>query len=72
MHAEDSDRQCGLRVNWAELNNALFALIYSDPDLFARYDRADYAEACNICSDVFDLLAGDAADFLERFIVVER
>lgn len=72
MQAKDSDGQCGFRVNWAILNNELFALIYADADLLERYERASSDEAREICSEQFDLLAGDAADFVNRFIVVER
>jgi hypothetical protein len=69
MRSDDSAPECNLRVDWAKLNNELFALIYADPDLLQRYDRADSAEAQEICSEQFDLLADNAADFLERFII---
>ncbi|MFN2450049.1 MAG: hypothetical protein ABR508_09755 [Candidatus Baltobacteraceae bacterium] len=63
---------CGFKVNWAKLNNELFALIYADAALRARYDRADAAQARDICSEQFDHLADDAAAFVERFVVLER
>ena len=62
----------GFHVHWANLNNALFALICADADLRARYELANSAEAQEICAEQFDLLAADAAEFVERFIVVER
>lgn len=57
-------------VNWAELNNAVFARIYADRALRERYDLANAVDARAICSDVFDALVEDANDFVERFIVV--
>ncbi len=60
------------RVEWAKLNNAVFALIYADEALRARYDAADSTEAREICADQVDRLAADPAEFVERFIVVER
>jgi hypothetical protein len=64
--------EAGFRVDWATLNNALFALIFADAELRARYDLANSSEAQKICSEQFDRLASDPADFVERFIVVER
>ncbi len=57
-------------VNWAKLNNAVFGRIYADPDLRARYERATAAEAEEICSEQFDVLANDADNFVERFIAI--
>lgn len=64
--------ESGFRVDWAKLNNELFALIYADSDLRMRYDRADFVEAQEICADQFDVLVSDVSDFMERFIVLER
>ena len=61
----------GFRIQWANLNNALFALICADPDLRAQYERANSAEAQEICSEQFDALAADLAGFIERFIVLD-
>ncbi len=61
----------GFKVDWAKLNNELFASIYADPELRVRYDAASSSEAQAICSDQFDILVEDAADFVERFIVLE-
>jgi hypothetical protein len=69
MHADDSGRQCRFRVNWAKLNNELFALICADPALRERYECANSAEAQEICAEQFDRLAADAADFVDRFTV---
>ncbi len=60
----------GFRVNWVKLNNDLFGGICADPELRARYDAADWREAQLICSDQFDLLVSDAAEFVERYIIV--
>lgn len=64
--------ESGVKVHWSRLNNALFGLIYADPDLRARYERADSAEAQDICAEQFDRLAADAAAFVEQYISVER
>ena len=64
--------ESGFRVNWAKLNNELFAKVYADPDLRIRYERATSAEAQDMCSELFDHLAEDAVEFVARFIVVER
>ncbi len=58
------------RVDWAKLNNELFGRIYADGDLHARYERASADEAPLICSNVFDELAQDAAEFVQRFIII--
>jgi len=60
----------GFRVDWAKLNNELFGAIYADPELRARYDRADSHQAQLICSDLFDMLVKDASEFVERFIIL--
>ena len=60
----------GFRVDWAKLNNELFGAIYADPELRARYDRADSHQAQLICSDLFDILVKDASEFVERFIIL--
>jgi hypothetical protein len=59
------------RVDWAKLNNALFALICADPHLRARYDAADSAESEHICSEQIDVLVKDVDDFVDRFLVLE-
>jgi hypothetical protein len=60
------------RVDWAKLNNELFALLYADPDLRARYDRANWQQAQEICADLFDRLVKDASDFMARFTITLR
>lgn len=72
MRAPDPEADCGFRVNWAKLNNELFALIYADAALCERYERADSSEAQEICAEQFDRLANDAADFVDRFVIIER
>ncbi len=72
MKPNDDATDGPFRVKWAKLNNEVFALIYADEALRARYERADSAEACEICSDQIDRLVHDAVEFVERFIVVER
>ena len=61
----------GFRVDWAKLNNALFTLICADPDLRSRYERADSAQAEQICAEQFDALVADVQDFVDRFLVLE-
>lgn len=69
----EDDAEAGpFRVEWAKLNNEVFASIYADDALRVRYERASSAEACAICSEQIDRLAADPAEFVERFIVVER
>lgn len=60
------------RVHWSKLNNELFALIYADPELRARYDMADSREAQEICGDLVDRLVDDPADFIRRFTIALR
>lgn len=59
------------RVNWAKLNNELFGRICADPELRARYEKADWTEAQNICADEFDALVSTADEFIDRFAVIE-
>ncbi len=59
-------------VDWAKLNNELFATIYANAELHARYERADWLEAQEICAEQFDVLVKDVADFVARFIVLDR
>lgn len=60
------------RVDWAKLNNELFALIYADPDLRTRYDLADSHEAQEMCADLFDRLVDNPTDFMKRFTIALR
>lgn len=58
-------------INWAELNNAVFAGIYANPALLEKYRAADAEQAKKICSIIFDHMAADVDRFVERFITVE-
>lgn len=59
-------------VNWAELNNAVFARIYADPALLERYRAANSARAKEICSIQVDLLVSDPDEFVARFMRAEE
>lgn len=59
-----------LLVNWSKLYNELFASIYADAALLARYTAADSTQAQEICADQLDVLIRDARDFRERFLVI--
>ncbi|HZZ64373.1 MAG TPA: hypothetical protein VFE17_02655 [Candidatus Baltobacteraceae bacterium] len=58
-------------INWAELNNAVFAAIYTNPELHQKYMSADSEQAKKICSIIFDHMAADVDRFVERFVTVE-
>lgn len=58
-------------INWAELNNAVFAAIYADPRLHEKYMAADCDQAKKICSIIFDDMASDVDRFVERFVVLK-
>lgn len=58
-------------INWAELNNAVFAGIYANPELLKKYMAADSEQAKKICSIIFDHIASDVDRFVEQFVILD-